>query len=103
MYLVKMRAIGILTLAVSAAALTDIEHKPFMRKNIDPIVFPGKYISHMHSFYGSDAVTKDLPTSEELQKGYPSGENPNDLSVYCKLVLDFLFHCIGRSGADVSI
>ena len=70
-------------LAGTALALTDIEHKPFMRKNIDPIVFPGQYVSHMHSFYGSDAVTKDLPTTEELQKGCPSGENPNDLSVYC--------------------
>ncbi|KAF2442783.1 hypothetical protein P171DRAFT_455773 [Karstenula rhodostoma CBS 690.94] len=53
-----------------------------MRKNIDPIVLPGKYASHMHSFYGSDAVTKNLPTTAELQKGCPSGENPNDLSVY---------------------
>lgn len=54
-----------------------------MVKNIDPIVLPGKYKSHMHSFFGSDVVTKDLPTTEELQKGCPSGENPNDLSVYC--------------------
>ncbi|KAE9364143.1 hypothetical protein N431DRAFT_496730 [Stipitochalara longipes BDJ] len=77
-----MRTAGIVVLVGFAAALTDIEHKPFMRKNIDPIVLPGKYVSHMHSFYGSDAVTKDLPTSEELQKGCPSGENPNDLSVY---------------------
>lgn len=80
-----MRAIVIL-LAGSAAALTDIEHKPFMRKNIDPIVYPGKYVSHMHSFYGSDALTKDLPTTAELQKGCPSGENPNDMSVYCMLI-----------------
>ncbi|KAF2639426.1 hypothetical protein P280DRAFT_454789 [Massarina eburnea CBS 473.64] len=72
----------IAVLASTAAALTDIEHKPFMRKNIDPIVLPGKYASHMHSFYGSDAVTKDLPTTAQLQKGCPSGENPNDLSVY---------------------
>jgi hypothetical protein len=69
-------------LAGAASALTDIEHKPFMRKNIDPIVYPGKYVSHMHSFYGSDAITKDLPTTAQLQKGCPSGENPNDLSVY---------------------
>ncbi|KAK3377425.1 hypothetical protein B0H63DRAFT_398397 [Podospora didyma] len=69
-------------LAGIAAALTDIEHKPFMRKNIDPIVFPGKYVSHMHSFYGSDVITKDLPTTAQLQQGCPSGENPNDLSIY---------------------
>ncbi|KAF2464129.1 uncharacterized protein BDR25DRAFT_243391 [Lindgomyces ingoldianus] len=72
----------VILLAGTAVALTDIEHKPFMRKNIDPIVFPGEYISHMHSFYGSDAITKDLPTTEQLQNGCPSGENPNDLSIY---------------------
>ncbi|OAG03930.1 uncharacterized protein CC84DRAFT_1123513 [Paraphaeosphaeria sporulosa] len=77
-----MMHITLLAFAGTVAALTDIEHKPFMRKNIDPIVLPGKYASHMHSFYGSDAVTKDLPTTADLQKGCPSGENPNDLSVY---------------------
>ncbi|KAK0733019.1 hypothetical protein B0T26DRAFT_736111 [Lasiosphaeria miniovina] len=76
-----MRA-AVLVLAGTAAALTDIEHKRFMLKNIDPIVFPGKYVSHMHSFYGSDVVTKDLPTTAQLQQGCPSGENPNDLSIY---------------------
>jgi hypothetical protein len=70
-------------LTVTVTAYTDIRHKRFMLKNMDPIVSPGKYKSHMHSFYGSDAVTKDLPTTEQLQKGCPSGENPNDLSVYC--------------------
>lgn len=70
-------------LAGTITAFTDVVHKRFMLKNIDPIVFPGKYKSHMHSFFGSDAVTKDLPTTAELQKGCPSGENPNDLSVYC--------------------
>ncbi|CAP60890.1 uncharacterized protein PODANS_0_740, partial [Podospora anserina S mat+] len=58
--------------------------KRFMVKNIDPIVYPGQYRSHMHSFFGSDAVTKDLPTTADLQKGCASGENPNDLSVYCE-------------------
>ncbi|CCC06791.1 unnamed protein product [Sordaria macrospora k-hell] len=77
-----MRLLSALLLAETAGALTDIEHKPFMRKNIDPIVSPGKYISHMHSFYGSDVITKDLPTTAQLQKGCPSGENPNDLSIY---------------------
>jgi hypothetical protein len=78
-----MRTAWFVLLAGVAAALTDIEHKPFKRKNIDPTIFPGKYVSHMHSFYGSDAITRDLPTSAELQKGCPSGENPNDLSIYC--------------------
>jgi hypothetical protein len=76
---------AVILLVGAATAYTDIRHKRYMLKNIDPIVHPGKYKSHMHSFYGSDAVTKDLPTTAELQTGCPSGENPNDLSVYCKL------------------
>lgn len=67
---------------LGVSALTVVEHKPFMRKNIDPIVLPGKYASHMHSFYGSDAINTTLPTTADLQRGCPSGENPNDLSVY---------------------
>lgn len=56
---------------------------PFMFKNIDPIVYPGQYSkSHLHSFYGSDAVTVDTTTSEELRQGCTNAENPNDLSVY---------------------
>ncbi|KAK3321287.1 hypothetical protein B0T19DRAFT_451048 [Cercophora scortea] len=70
-----------------------------MLKNIDPIVGPGKYKSHMHSFYGSDAVTKDLPTTEELQKGCPSGENPNDLSVYWAPTL---YHVKGDNYTEVN-
>jgi hypothetical protein len=91
-----MRAARLVILAGIAACLTDIEHKSSMRKNIDPIVFPRQYISHMHSFYGSDAITRDLPTTEELQKGCPSSENPNDLSVYCELLLSLDF---GTSAA----
>ncbi|CRK15635.1 hypothetical protein BN1708_002825, partial [Verticillium longisporum] len=56
---------------------------PFMLKNIDPIVFPGQYDkSHLHSFFGSDAVTVNTKTSAEPQKGCTNLENPNDLSVY---------------------
>lgn len=57
---------------------------PFMQKNIDPIVFPGQYDkSHMHSFFGSDAVTINTTTSTSLQEGCTNAENPNDLSIYC--------------------
>jgi hypothetical protein len=57
----------------------------FMYKNIEPIVFPGEYNrSHMHSFFGSDAVTVNTKTSAELQAGCSTAENPNDYSVYCK-------------------
>ncbi|KAK4222212.1 hypothetical protein QBC38DRAFT_519569 [Podospora fimiseda] len=79
-----MRSHLLLTVSLlgTTTAYTDIRHKRFMIKNIDPIVHPGLYKSHMHSFFGSDAVTKDLPTTAQLQQGCPSGENPNDLSVY---------------------
>jgi hypothetical protein len=76
--------LAVVALSGAAIAYTDIRHKRFMVKNIDPIVFPGQYKSHMHSFFGSDIVTKDLPTTAQLQQGCPSGENPNDLSVYCE-------------------
>ncbi|KAL0929745.1 uncharacterized protein CTRU02_215388 [Colletotrichum truncatum] len=69
--------------SVSAVhAWTELHHDPFMNKNIDPIVVPGTYSSHMHTFFGSDAVTNAMPTSADLQKGCYSGENPNDLSAY---------------------
>ncbi|KAJ5348849.1 hypothetical protein MYU51_007131 [Penicillium brevicompactum] len=53
-----------------------------MFKNIDPIVLPGQYTSHMHSFFGSDAITVNTTTSAELQKGCSTTENPNDFSTY---------------------
>ncbi|KAE9578529.1 hypothetical protein CGCF415_v012533 [Colletotrichum fructicola] len=71
-------------LAGVAQAYTQVNvATPFMTKNIDPIVFPGQYDkSHLHSFFGSDAVTINTKTSAELQKGCTNAENPNDLSVY---------------------
>ncbi|KAJ4990063.1 short-chain dehydrogenase [Stagonosporopsis vannaccii] len=63
-------------------AYTNTDVSQFMMKNIDPIVVPGEYTSHMHSFFGSDVVTKDLPTSEELRAGCATANNPNDFSVY---------------------
>lgn len=53
-------------------------------KNIDPILSPGKYDSHLHTFFGSDAITKDMPTSKQLQAGCTTAKNPNDMSVYCE-------------------
>ncbi|KAJ5224843.1 uncharacterized protein N7469_008346 [Penicillium citrinum] len=53
-----------------------------MFKNIDPIMLPGQYTSHMHSFFGSDAVNVNTTTSAELQKGCSTAENPNDFSAY---------------------
>ncbi|KAL1623103.1 hypothetical protein SLS54_004589 [Diplodia seriata] len=85
--------------AVSAAnAYTVIVHDQFMRKNIDALVMPGQYKSHMHSFFGSDAITKDKPTSAQLQQGCASGENPNDLSVYW---VPTLYHVSGSSRTEI--
>jgi hypothetical protein len=54
-----------------------------MYKNIDPIVFPGSYDrSHLHSFFGSDAVTASTNSSDELRTGCTNANNPNDISVY---------------------
>ena len=71
-------------LAHYASAYTQVNvPSPFMQKNIDPIVFPGSYDkSHLHSFYGSDAVTATTKTSAELQKGCTNAEVADDLSVY---------------------
>ncbi|KAK0723277.1 hypothetical protein B0T26DRAFT_740267 [Lasiosphaeria miniovina] len=70
-----------------------------MLKNIDPIVLPGLYKSHMRSFYGSDVVTKTLPITEELQKGCSSGENPNGVSVNWASTL---YHVDGDSYTEVN-
>lgn len=74
-------------LATSAYAYTQVNvASPFMYKTIDAIVFPGEYTkSHLHSFFGSDAITANTNTSAELQEGCTNVENPNDLSVYCKI------------------
>jgi hypothetical protein len=72
-------------LAVQTAyAYTQVNvPSPFIYKNIDPIVFPGEHSkSHLHSIFGSDAVTVDTTKSDELRAGCTNAENPNDLSVY---------------------
>ncbi|KUI60264.1 hypothetical protein VP1G_07493 [Cytospora mali] len=73
----------ILSLATQAVAYTDINVDMFMYKNIDPIVYPGQYSkSHLHTFFGSDAITVNTNTSAELQAGCATAENPNDFSTY---------------------
>ncbi|THW98946.1 hypothetical protein D6D13_10417 [Aureobasidium pullulans] len=66
--------------AVQAYTVIVVDH--FMYKNIDPIVMPGKYKSHLHEFFGSDAVNVSTTTSAELQQGCSTAQNPNDFSVY---------------------
>ncbi|KAL8409892.1 hypothetical protein RB594_008110 [Gaeumannomyces avenae] len=70
--------------AQAALAYTQVNlPSPFMTKNIDPIVFPGSFSkSHLHSFFGADAVTATTNSSAELQRSCTNADNPNDLSVY---------------------
>ncbi|KAM0209976.1 hypothetical protein ACHAQI_006088 [Fusarium lateritium] len=75
-------ALSLISELVVVNAYTVTNAGRFMLKNIDPIVFPGKYVSHMHSFFGSDAVTVNTTTSKQLQAGCSSAENPNDYSSY---------------------
>lgn len=83
-YTSKMSKFMVLAAAAGfVQAYTNTDVSQFMMKNIDPIVMPGEYKSHMHSFFGSDVVTKDLPTSEELRAGCSTAKNPNNFSVYC--------------------
>ncbi|KAJ5880735.1 uncharacterized protein N7473_011788 [Penicillium subrubescens] len=51
-----------------------------MRKNIDSIVLPGRYTSHVHSFFGNDAVNATTSTTEALLDGCATNSNPKDLS-----------------------
>lgn len=76
-------ACGLAAQVANAYTQVDVA-TPFMYKTVDPIVFPGTYnTSHLHSFFGSDAVTATTTTSAQLQKGCTNAENPNDLSIYC--------------------
>ncbi|KAL3444132.1 hypothetical protein BJX65DRAFT_297781 [Aspergillus insuetus] len=74
--------LSLLLTAGLARAYTVTNVDLFMFKNIDPIVFPGQYVSHMHSFFGSDAVNINTSTSAELREGCSTARNPNDFSVY---------------------
>jgi hypothetical protein len=43
-----------------------------VHKNIDPIVFPGQYNkSHLHSFFGSDAVTINTTPRQNCSRAVP--------------------------------
>ncbi|KAL3421226.1 hypothetical protein PVAG01_07671 [Phlyctema vagabunda] len=77
-----LSSILVLGAAGVANAYTVVAMQSFMFKNIDPIVLPGAYTSHMHTFYGSDAVTKNTTISAELRAGCTTAENLNDQSVY---------------------
>lgn len=80
-----LHSLILLSLAVGfSQAYTVTNADLFMFKNIDPLVIPGKYTSHMHSFYGSDAINVSTKTSAELQGGCTTAENLNDFSTYCE-------------------
>lgn len=80
-----MHPLILLSLAVGfsqAYTVTNADH--FMFKNIGPLVIPGKYTSHMHDFFDSDAINVSIKTSAELQGGCTTAENLNDVSTYCE-------------------
>jgi hypothetical protein len=80
--LLQAATVGFLAQAATAYTQVNIM-SPFMLKNIDPIVFPGQHDkSHLHTFFGSDAVTVNTNTSAELQAGCTNAQNINDLSTY---------------------
>ncbi|KAM0323914.1 hypothetical protein ACHAQA_008495 [Verticillium albo-atrum] len=81
-----------------AHAFTNTEVKQFMRKNIDPIVLPGQYTSHMHSFFGSDSVNVNMSSTADLQQGCSTAVNPNDLSVYW---IPTLYHVEGNKRTPI--
>ncbi|KAL5044406.1 hypothetical protein BDW71DRAFT_215759 [Aspergillus fruticulosus] len=75
-------AFALFATAGSVQGYTMVDSGYIMRKNIDSIVQPGRYTSHMHSFFGNDAVTATTSTTQELMSGCATNSNPNDLSVY---------------------
>ncbi|KAI9151454.1 hypothetical protein HJFPF1_08656 [Paramyrothecium foliicola] len=83
-YMVRSAIFGAGLMASVAHGYTQVNlMAPAFYKNVDPIVFPGSYSeSHLHSFFGSDAITAHTTTSAELQAGCTNAENPNDLSTY---------------------
>ncbi|KAI4920662.1 uncharacterized protein J4E92_008305 [Alternaria infectoria] len=101
MSLYTLFAAGLLAQFANAYTVIQIP-PPFMEKNIDPIVYPGEFEkSHLHSFYGSDAVVAGTKTSAELQKGCTTAENPNDLSSYW--VPTFLYTKDGKNYEPVPV
>ncbi|KAL3467178.1 hypothetical protein BJX64DRAFT_249002 [Aspergillus heterothallicus] len=96
----RLAIVSLLAGASVVAAWTELSHAPFMSKNIDAIVVPGTYTSHMHTFFGSDAITNIMPTSADLQKGCYTGDNPNDLSVYWTPTL---YYVDGETFTEVPI
>ena len=78
---------SLLVAAGVAQAYTITVVDQFMRKNVDSIVMPGQYKSHLHSFFGSDAITANTTTSKQLQAGCTTAYNPNDFSSYCEITL----------------
>ncbi|KAG4422032.1 hypothetical protein IFR04_004891 [Cadophora malorum] len=78
-----MHSFTLFSLAAGAVqAYTVVVVDKFMTKNIDPVVMPGQYKSHLHTFFGSDAVNLNTTTSKELQTGCTTARNPNDFSSY---------------------
>ncbi|RSL56826.1 hypothetical protein CEP53_006663 [Fusarium sp. AF-6] len=85
-----------------ASAYTVTNAGRFMLKNIVPIVTPGQYTSHMHSFFGSDAVTANTTTSKELQAGCSTAVNPNDYSAYSEVAVPQSYKAVAGNASATS-
>jgi hypothetical protein len=80
-----MRLATLLLATASLAYGYTVTNSGFvMLKNIDPIVLPGEFTSHLHTFFGSDAITVNTTTSKEVSSGCSTTENRNDKSSYCE-------------------
>ncbi|KAK1470535.1 hypothetical protein CCUS01_06300 [Colletotrichum cuscutae] len=96
-----MKFANILAVALAAGAYTVTIVNKFMYKNIDPVVIPGQYASHMHTFLGSDAVTLNTTTSKEVA-GCATAVNPNDYSSYFS-ISRFSAYYVAIEKAEVAI
>ncbi|KAL3290811.1 short-chain dehydrogenase [Colletotrichum asianum] len=86
---------------VSAYTVANVGR--FMLKNIDPVVIPGQYASHMHTFLGSDAMTANTMTSKELQAGVPTLFYKNSTGTFPAPIFRFSAYYVSIDKAEVAI
>ncbi|KAF1926693.1 uncharacterized protein M421DRAFT_214083 [Didymella exigua CBS 183.55] len=80
-------ALGALTAALSFQGVNAdtpfrVTCSPFKRERIDNLVSPGQEATHMHTFWGSRAITADPITVDELRDSCHTCSNTFDHSAY---------------------
>lgn len=68
---------------------THVDCSAFMRDMVDPIVSPGTNSTHLHTFFGSDAISRTTNSSDELRAGCTSCSQ-QDFSSYWLPTLYFV-------------